>query len=310
MNKVELYAPRTMRHRRTWTAAAIVLMVVFFIAGQLATIFGVLKPMGFHQADLNTQWAPLTIQLLGFGVTALLILAWVGLFERRSPAALGLNGQALVRYGRGLLTGAGFLIASIGLAWALGGYHIEGIGVWSAPSPILFLPILCLFAGFMVQGATEELMLRGWLLQLVASRHGLVAAIIVNAVVFAVLHAGNIKPSLELALALGNLLLFSVLISLYAIKEGSLWGVCAWHTAWNTLLGVGFGLDVSGAKVAVQSLVVDLAPNANAAWWLTGGAFGPEASVATSAVLLAGVVYLLANGALRQGARYSTPGLG
>ena len=162
----------------------------------------------------------------------------------------------------------------------------------------------------MVQGATEELMLRGWLLQLVASRHGLVAAIIVNAVVFAVLHAGNIKPSLELALALGNLLLFSVLISLYAIKEGSLWGVCAWHTAWNTLLGVGFGLDVSGAKVAVQSLVVDLAPNANAAWWLTGGAFGPEASVATSAVLLAGVVYLLATGALRQGARYSTPGLG
>jgi membrane protease YdiL (CAAX protease family) len=310
MNKVELYAPRTMRHRRTWTAAAIVLMVVFLIVGQLATIFGVLKPMGFHQADLNTQWAPLTIQLLGFGVTALLILAWARLFERRSPATLGLNGQALVRYGRGLLTGAGFLIASIGLAWALGGYHIEGIGVWSAPSPILFLPILCLFGGFMVQGATEELMLRGWLLQLVASRHGLVAAIILNAVVFAVLHAGNIKPSPELALALGNLLLFSVLISLYAIKEGSLWGVCAWHTAWNTLLGVGFGLDVSGAKVAVQSLVVDLAPNAHAAWWLTGGAFGPEASVATSAVLLAGVVYLLAAGALRQGARYSTPGLG
>lgn len=310
MKHVELYAPRTTRHRRTWTAAAIVLMIAFLVIGQLATIFGVLKPMGFRSADLGTQWQPLTIQLLGFGVTALLIFAWVWLFERRTPASLGLNGDALIRYGRGLLVGAGFLAASIGLAWALGGYRIEGVGVWSAPSPILFVPILCLFAGFMVQGATEELMLRGWLMQLVASRHGLVIAIVVNSLVFALLHGGNIKPSPELALALVNLMLFAVMISLYAIKEGSLWGVCAWHSAWNTLLGVGFGLDVSGGKIAVQSLVVDLAPAQGAAWWLTGGAFGPEASVATSVVLLAGVVYFLATGAMRQGARYSAPGLG
>lgn len=310
MKQVELYAPRTTRHRRTWTAAAIVLIVAFFVVGQLLTIFGILKPMGFRSADLATQWQPLTIQLLGFGFTALLILAWAWLFERRSPASLGLNGAALIRYGRGLLVGAGFLLASIGLAWALGGYRIEGAGVWTAPAPVLFIPIACLFAGFMVQGATEELMLRGWLMQLVASRHGLVIAIVINSLVFAFLHAGNIKPSMELALALVNLVLFAVMISLYAIKEGSLWGVCAWHTAWNTLLGVGFGLDVSGGKIAVQSLVVDLAPAQGAPWWLTGGAFGPEASVATTVVLLAGVVYFLATGAMQRGARYSAPGLG
>lgn len=310
MKQIELYAPRTTRHRRTWTAAAIVLTVAFIVAGQLLTIFGILKPMGFRSADLSTQWQPLTIQLLGFGFTALLVLAWAWLFERRSPASLGLNGDALLRYGRGLLVGAGFLLASIGLAWALGGYSIEGAGVWTAPAPMLFIPILCLFGGFMVQGATEELMLRGWLMQLVASRHGLVIAIIINALVFAFLHAGNIKPSPELALALVNLVLFAVMISLYAIKEGSLWGVCAWHSAWNTLLGVGFGLDVSGGKIAVQSLVVDLAPAQGAPWWLTGGAFGPEASVTTSVVLLAGVVYFLATGAMRRGARYSSPALG
>ncbi|MDI1363494.1 MAG: type II CAAX endopeptidase family protein [bacterium] len=310
MTKIELYAPRTTRHRRTWTAAAIVLMVAFLIAGQVLTIFGLLKPMGFHSADLSTQWAPMTVQLLGFGVTALLVFAWVGLFERRAPVALGLNGDALVRYGRGLLVGAGFLVASIGLAWALGAYRIEGAGVWSAPSPVLFLPILALFLGFMIQGATEEILFRGWLMQLVASRHGLVLAIAINAVIFAALHAGNIKPSIELALAMVNLLLFAVMISLYAIKEGSLWGVCAWHSAWNTLLGVGFGLDVSGEHVAVNSLVVDLAPVQGAPWWLTGGAFGPEASVATSVILLAGVAFFLATGALKPGARYSAPGLG
>jgi len=307
MTRTELYAPRTARHRRTWTAAAIPLILVFFIIGQMVTIFGLLKPMGFHQADLATQWLPLTLQLLGFGVTSLLLLAWVWLFERRSPATLGLNGSFLPRYGKGLLVGAGFLTATIGLIWIAGGYRIEGFGVWTAPSPMLFLPILALFFGFMIQGGTEELLMRGWLMQLVASRHGLILAIAINSLLFALMHGGNIKPSKELALAMVNLLLFAGMISLYAIKEGSLWGVCAWHTAWNTLLGVGFGLEVSGEKVAVQSLVVDLAPVAGAPWWLTGGAFGPEASVAATAVLLAGMVYLLATGALKDRTGYSAP---
>ena len=125
-------------------------------------------------------------------------------------------------------------------AWALGAYRIEGIGVWSAPSPALFIPILCLFGGFMIQGATEEIMFRGWLMQLIASRHGLIAAIAINSIIFALLHGGNIKPSIELAFAMVNLVLFAVMISLYAIKEGSLWGVCAWHSAWKHPAGRGF----------------------------------------------------------------------
>jgi membrane protease YdiL (CAAX protease family) len=299
LKHVELYGPREPAHRRTWTAAAVPLILLFFILGQLVTIFGVLKPMGFHKADLETQWLPLVIQLVGFGVTSLLLLAWVRLFERRSPTVLGLNGQALRRYVRGLAVGVGFLCCVIALIWLTGGYRVEGHGVWTAPSPLLFLPILALFGGFMIQGATEELLMRGWLMQLVASRHGLVAAIVINAALFALMHGGNIDPSKELVLALANLVLFAVMISLYAIKEGSLWGVCAWHTAWNWLLGVGFGLEVSGGRIPVQSLVVDLAPNAGAPWWLTGGAFGPEASVATTAVLLAGAIYFGATGAFQ-----------
>ncbi|OYX00606.1 MAG: CPBP family intramembrane metalloprotease domain-containing protein [Caulobacter vibrioides] len=299
MKNVELYGPKQPKHRRTWTAAAIPLIIVFFAVGQLATVLGVLMPMGFHQADLETQWPPMVVQLLGFGLTALLLLAWVSLFERRSPLVLGLNGAFLRRYGRGLLVGCGFLLSVVGLIWATGGYRVEGFGVWAAPSPVLFLPILALFAGFVIQGGTEELLMRGWLMQLVASRHGLVAAIVINSALFAIMHGGNIAPSKELALALVNLILFGVMISLYAIKEGSLWGVCAWHTAWNWLLGVGFGLEVSGGRMPVQSLVIDLAPKAGAPWWLTGGAFGPEASVATTIVLLAGSAYFGATGAFR-----------
>lgn len=299
MNGIELYAPRSARHRRTWTAAAVVLVVVFIIAGQAATVFGVLKPMGFHQVDLETKWLPAVVQLLGFGFSALLVFAWAVLFERRSPVALGFNAKPALRYGRGLLVGFGFLAAVIGIIWALGGYRVENLGVWAAPTPALFIPIACLFGGFMIQGATEEILLRGWLMQLVASRHGLILAIVINAIVFSLLHAGNIKPSLELVSGLVNIVLFAVMISLYAIKEGSLWGVCAWHTAWNTLLGVGFGLEVSGEKLAVTPAVIDLAPTDGAQWWLTGASFGPEASLVTTFVLLAGTTYMLATGALK-----------
>jgi len=86
-----------------------------------------------------------------------------------------------------------------GLAGALVAYRMAGAGVWTGPTPALFIPILCLFAGYMIQGATEELMFRGWILQLVASRHGLVLGVVISTVVFAAMHAGNEAPSASLA---------------------------------------------------------------------------------------------------------------
>lgn len=299
MSRTEIFAPRTAAGRRTWTAAAVVLIVVFFLIGQLTTIFGVLKPMGYHKADLDTQWEPFAIFLAGGGITLLLILAWTSLFERRSPAGLGFKAGIAGPYLQGLLVGGLALGAVVGLILAAGGYTVAGTGSWASTAPALLAPLLVLFGGYMIQGATEEVMLRGWLMPLIASRHGLVAAVLINSGFFALLHASNIDPSGELALGLFNLFLFAVALSLYAIREGSLWGVCAAHTGWNALLGVGFALEVSGQTVPVTPLVANLAPAPDAPWWLTGGAFGPEASVVATVVLAASCAYLIAKGALR-----------
>ncbi|KSB87736.1 abortive phage infection protein [Caulobacter vibrioides] len=298
MSGVEIFAPRTVKSRRTWTAAALILIVVFFLVGQLTTIFAVLKPMGYHKADLDTQWQPLAIYLAGGAITILLIVAWAVLFERRSPAALGFNTRIAGAYLRGLLVGGLSLGAVVGVIFAAGGYKAVGSLSLGLLAPAVLAPFIALFGGYMIQGAAEETMLRGWLMPLVASRHGLIAAVLLNAGFFALLHASNIDPSKELALGIFNLFLFAVVLSLYAVKEGSLWGVCAFHTAWNALLGMGFGLEVSGQKVAIAPIVVGLAPVSNAPWWLTGGAFGPEASVATTIVLAGGCAYLIAKGAL------------
>jgi hypothetical protein len=133
-------------------------------------------------------------------------------------------------------------------------------------------------------------------MQLIASRHGLVIALIVNAVLFGLAHAGNTEPTKELALGVVNIILFGTFIGLYAAREGSLWGVCGWHAAWNWLLGLGFGLEVSGHVLDVTPLFVDLTTTTGAPWWLTGATFGPEASVVTTAILLGASVWVVTRG--------------
>ena len=294
MNHLELYADRLPKHRRTWTFFTIILILVFVVLGQLVTILGLEKPLGFHSRDMDTNWMAMAIKLFGFAFGSVLVLIWVRLFERRPLKAMGFNAKALPRFIRGYALGLGFVSVAVGFIFLLNGYMIERQGLAFHPDVTLIMPIVILMAGFIVQGSSEEIFFRGWLLQNIISRHGIFWGLIISSLVFTLLHAGNIKPSPELMSGLGNIVLFAIFIGLYAIKEGSIWGVCGWHAAWNWLLGVGFGLEVSGQKLNVTPLVIDLAARKDAPWWLTGGAFGPEGSVVTTGVLLVGIIWLLA----------------
>ena len=301
MAGIELYARRKPSHRRTWTIVAVVLALVFMVAGQIgayapAVALGFVKPGGGTDG-----WPQMAYQLAAcFGLTTILTLLWARLFERRGPSALGLNADGPKRFVRGYLVGLGFLLAVVGIIWAAGGYVVEGPGAFgSAAVGAALLPIGVLMLGFIIQGSTEEIVFRGWLMQLIASRHGLWIAVIANSALFALAHAANIAPSKELYVGLANIVLFGLFISLYAAREGSLWGVCGWHAAWNWLLGLGFGLEVSGQVIDTVPLIADLTGKDGAAWWLTGAAFGPEASLVTTAVLLMGTVVLALRGRTR-----------
>ena len=301
MAGIEIYAPRKLSHRRTWTFAAILLVLVFMVVGEIGAYFPAVATGFVVPGGGEDGWPQMAYQLgAAFGLSAILVLLWAWLFERRGPAALGLNANGPMRFLRGYLIGLAFLGGVVGIIWAAGGYVVEGAGAFgSAAVGAALLPIGVLMLGFVIQGSTEELLFRGWLMQLVASRHGLWIAVIANSVLFALAHAGNIEPSNELYVGLANIVLFGLFISLYAVREGSLWGVCGWHAAWNWLLGLGFGLEVSGQVIAATPLVTDLTGAPGAAWWLTGASFGPEASLVTSAVLLTGTVVLMVRGRTR-----------
>jgi len=301
MAGIELYAERKRNHRRTWTIAAIVLGLVFMVAGEIGAYFPAVATGFVVPGGGDDGWPQMAYQLgAAFGLTSLLVLLWAGLFERRGPSTLGLNAKGPMRFLRGYLIGLAFLAAVVGVIWGTGGYVVEGAGAFgSAAVGAALLPIGVLLLGFIIQGSTEEILFRGWLMQLIASRHGLWIAVIANSALFALAHAGNIEPSKELFVGLANIVLFGLFISLYAVREGSLWGVCGWHAAWNWLLGLGFGLEVSGQVIDTVPLITDLTAAPGAAWWLTGAAFGPEASLVSTAVLLAGTVVLMVRGRTR-----------
>jgi len=286
----EIFAKRGLRARRTWTAASILMAIaLIFIGAIIGVVAGVF--LGYVSMDgaADDTWQGLTYTLIGtFAPGAVLIFLWVILFERRPLAAIGLNANFLGRFLRGYGLGLGFLAVVVGAIWLLGGYQIEAGG---SVALAVLIPAAWVLLGFIVQGSTEEIFMRGWLMGVIASRHGIVWGVVINSAIFSLLHGANIEMSAELLFGLANILLVGVMLSLYAIKEGSLWGVCGWHAAWNWLLASGFGLPVSGHDSPVSPILIDLADAPDAAWWLTGGVFGPEASAVTTVVLLAGTLY-------------------
>ncbi len=145
--------------------------------------------------------------------------------------------------------------------------------------------IIFLFA-YLIQGASEEILSRGWMFQVIGARYKPWLGVIITSILFAFLHTGNsgINP-----FGVINLFLIAVLLTLYVMKDGSLWGACAWHSAWNWTLGNVFGLSVSGSDEKVS--IFDLNTTGNGL--ISGGGFGPEGSLITTIVLLIAIFFIV-----------------
>jgi len=278
----------------------IVAVLVFSMGQGLAGAVGVMG-LKIDMADMANPRTLIFMLVAMFGTGSAFMLLWVRFVENRPLASMGLRKQnALTRFARGLGLGLVFNAVAVYTIFALGGYDIATFApAFQTPGALVMIALL--FVGFIIQGSAEEIMMRGWVLSAMAARFGLVIAIIVNSTVFAALHLNNEGLGHINWIAMANIVLVGLFLSLYAVREGSLLGVCGFHGAWNWLLGLGFGLDVSGMKVDVPALVVDFDNKAGAADWLTGSSFGPEGSLVVSVVLFIGVLWFLRPGKKKEG---------
>lgn len=217
----------------------------------------------------------------------LVTFVWVKIIEKRSVASMGFSSQGLVnKYLRGFIIGTVLILICTILLAFLGAVKINTTNLSSATITSVFAVLI----GWLVQGASEEVLLRGWLLPRIGYKHNVLLAIIVSAGFFGFLHLGNSNVAV---LPMINLILYGVFASVYVIWEGGLWGICALHSAWNWAQGNIVGFEVSGIT-AVGGSIIDF-KTVKGYDLLTGGAFGLEGGLICTFVLViatAIIVYL------------------
>jgi membrane protease YdiL (CAAX protease family) len=185
-------------------------------------------------------------------------------------------------YLRGLAIGILFIAATVlllGLAGFLDVEHEGGSQQWW----ISLAGVILVLVGWMIQGAAEEVVARGFLMPILGTRWNPLLGVMVSSLFFSVIHLFN--PNLS-AISLLNLFLFGLFAALYALYEGGLWGIFAIHSAWNWAQGNLFGFSVSGLSIDWSILydLMEVGPD-----WITGGLFGPEGGAGVTLMLLIGI---------------------
>jgi uncharacterized protein len=170
-----------------------------------------------------------------------------------------------------MLLGACYLFGYVHMEWTAG----------QAPLTALFLTAIVL----LVAAAVEELMFRGFPLQVLSEGIGVWPAVLVLSGLFGLVHLNNPNSSW---LGTVNTILAGVLLSLAYLRARSLWLPYAIHVGWNAGIGFILGLPLSGLDlvslwttgVAGRDLIL-------------GGGYGPEGGLITTFIF--GVSALFVN---------------
>lgn len=216
------------------------------------------------------------------------IWLWLYLYEGRGLGTLGFEKKHVLKsYGAGLGGGIGAFVLVFLLIVPFADISHRSYSDISSHGMVAALTSLLVLIGWLFQGAGEEILTRGWLLQAGGVRYGPVTGILLSSLLFSVMHIFN--NGIEI-IPLLNLSLVGFFLSLMALNRGSLWEVCGWHSGWNWVQGNGLGLEVSGTSIRGGIFYnFDLGGNE----LFTGGVFGPEGSIITTAVLLGLAVWEL-----------------
>jgi CAAX protease family protein len=217
-----------------------------------------------------------TATMATFAAAALANAITVRIYERGQLSAIGLGwGKTSSReFLLGLGSGAGAACAVLLLPISTGAaFFVRVPAAEHVLASVAFLLFVLLFAAF-----GEEMLFHGYAFQLLVRRVGPFATILPAAVLFGLAHLGNENSSW---LGIGNTMLFGVLFGYAYLRTSSLWLPIGLHFGWNVvvpLLGAnlsGFTMDVTGYELRWKAS--DL---------VSGGAYGPEGSVLTTAIVV------------------------
>lgn len=242
--------------------AAMLLGLGFLVEASVATLGWTVKSASALQRALATLGVQLLPALIGY-------LILVKLIEQRRVSEL--SPRDIPTFGVvGLIIGAVLFSLVVIVLWLAGSYHVIGTN-----PQVDWLPAV-LVAGIGA-GIGEEIVVRGVLFRIVEEGLGTWWALLISALFFGAAHIANPAATLwsSAAIAIEAGLLLALL---YHVTR-SLWSCIGLHAAWNIMQGSVYGIPVSGGKAHGWLVSQRTGPD-----WLSGGAFGAEASVVALAV--------------------------
>ena len=242
-------------------SAAIVVMAL--VAKLLTHLFVPPSPSALHAPLMAVRNLLLPIAM--FVAYAILVRR----IERRPASELDVR-RGLTTFMIGLLVGSILIGIVYWVLWAL------GVATFSGGAGFEGLAVALIYNLATAMG--EELLFRAVLFRVAEEVAGTTAAIVISAVIFGLLHAAN--PG---ATAFGIAVLtieFGVMMALAYVLTRNLWLAVGIHMAWNFTQGYVFGVEVSGVAQPHSIFKTTV----SGPELLTGGAFGPEASLVSLAV--------------------------
>lgn len=263
------------------------IFIGIYIASLLPTILPYVLFLLLKDANVPGDSAMDTeklIILFSCALSALVVVLYCRFAEGRSLFSMGfVRKNAWMHYVKGMAVGFVFFSTVYFALVATGSVTFDGLN-----SRASLAMILLFFFGFVIQGAQEEILTRGYFMMSLSTRLPAIAAVLISSFTFSVLHIFNGGFDL---LAFVNLVLYGVFLAVYMLKTGNIWGVCAIHSVWNFSQGNLYGMPVSGMNILETSLFSSSLVEGKE--WLSGGAFGPEGGVITSAVSILAIVLTL-----------------
>jgi membrane protease YdiL (CAAX protease family) len=215
--------------------------------------------------------------VIAVGVLVIYVF-YVKLLERREVMELAAKG-AQRHAARGILIGAALFCTTM--------LVLKLLGTWSYTGTHALSSLAYPFVGAFFAGIVEETVVRGLLFRILEESLGSWIALAISAAIFGLLHSFNpgASPVSTAAIALEA----GVLLAAAYMYTRSLWFVMGLHFAWNFTEGGVFAASVSGTRpegvIGVQFAGSDL---------MTGGAFGPEASLPAVVICVAaGIAFIV-----------------
>lgn len=259
---------------------AFILIYVFSAVLGEGVIIGILYGMGYDPLHgiMPAEEIGELLLYYGFLVFSLVTLLYCRFVEKKNIKFVGFSGNPIEYL-------AGALVATILLFIILGiGCLCGSISFYGFSTNVNIKSILLWILAFGIQGATEEIMCRGFLLNSLKNRISIPLAILISSTAFVFPHLSSLIEADFVYAVVGiiNLYLVSITFSILVLWRSNIWIACGLHSAWNFILYVIMGLSLSGSESVSKGVVLFSVKDTSI---LNGADYGIEASVITTVVL-------------------------